>query len=205
MRMQCKGLTLIELLVAIAIFSLMAGAGYIGLDQGLSVEKKLKTESLHWRRLESVYTLMQTDLNQAIKRVPKVSSGAEFAFTGYGQGSTDNGDLLYGFNRGGQTSFLDRATNPYQYVSYYLSDGTLYRSVQSFINASEDTTTAYPILSEVNKINMSYLISSNTWTDGWPQSPNPADPTALPRAVRVNLVLANNNAYEWIFNVGVQR
>src|SRR5690349_22638896 len=61
---QADGFTLIEILIAVAVFALMATMAYSGLNSSINVsrETELRAEQLH--RLQMALTLIQRDITQ---------------------------------------------------------------------------------------------------------------------------------------------
>ena len=79
-------MTLLELIIAIAIFSLVAAAAYAALSQGLVIQDRLQEQRHFWQRFEAVFNLVHTDLEQAVNLTPRIPGNN--AFTGYEQGDS---------------------------------------------------------------------------------------------------------------------
>ncbi|MEX2353125.1 MAG: type II secretion system protein GspJ, partial [Gammaproteobacteria bacterium] len=128
MRSHHTGMTLLEVLVALSIFSLIATAGYSGLQQGLSVHDSLQQKRQFWRQLDSVLTLIQQDLDQARDLAPRFPVLDAVAFRGAGEAGALGQDDMILFTRGGNISLRDGPVSPYQRIAYRLREGTLYRT-----------------------------------------------------------------------------
>jgi general secretion pathway protein J len=200
---ESRGMTLFELVVAIAIFSLIAGAGYAGMDQGLAVEKRLSTERLYWQRLDSLYTLLQTDLMQATAVPDGTGADPSPAFIGYRNLSYNDQDILFRFIRGGYTMSLTGPPDPARCIAYIFKEGSLYRSSRTCLGLAFDQTNPdVPLLIGVTGIQIRYLASGVNWTDHWHDTPPFGDPAALPRAVELQIEMEGKHRYRWLFHVG---
>lgn len=56
------GFTLLELLVAMAVFAMIAAVGYAGLDSAIIMEKKLDDEGRKWKNLSFFFAHLERDL-----------------------------------------------------------------------------------------------------------------------------------------------
>ena len=194
-------MTLLELMVAIAVFSLVAAAGYAGLSQGLHIQDKLKEQRLFWQELETVFNLMHSDLDQAVDRGPRTPTGSGFAaFIGHEQGGS--ADLLE-FTTNGHASFREGPVSPFRRVAYRLHDGSLYRRTWPNPDMPYGAEPNEALLLEyVEDIRFRYLVSAGTWTRRWPQTAAPEGPTTLPKAVEMTVELSNFGPFRWLFHVG---
>ena len=202
--MKCSGMTLLELMVAIAVFSLVAAAGYAGLSQGLHIQDKLKEQRLFWQELETVFNLMHSDLDQAVDRGPRTSTGSGFAaFIGHEHGGSAVYGYLLEFTMNGHASFREGPVSPFRRVAYRLHDGSLYRRTWPNPDMPYGAEPDEALLLEyVEDIRFRYLVSAGTWTRRWPQTAAPEGPTNLPKAVEMTLELSNFGPFRWLFHVG---
>ena len=160
MRFQSRsaGMTLLELLVAMAIFVIIAGAGYAGLSQATAFEEQLKEKRLFWQRIETVYTLVQIDLDQARKYVPRIPGKMATAFTGTEDGTGYDEGLLVHFIRGVNNEYRTGPVSPFQGVSYRLNEGVLYRVVGSHNNVrNQMNLIETPLLDNLMDVRLRYL------------------------------------------------
>lgn len=203
MRRAISGMTLLEVLVALSIFSLIATAGYTGLRQGISIHDHLQTKRQFWRQLDSVMTLIQQDLDQARNLAPRVPAWEAVAFRGAAdEYSGEQGQLLL-FTRGGHFSFREGPISPYQRISYHLRDGTLYRAISQRLNTPIGVQASEAgLLDGVSALQMRYLDQNRQWISAWPRTQNLQTPAGLPRAVELTLALENQSTYTRVFHVG---
>jgi len=199
-------MTLLELLVAIGIFSLLAGAGYTGLNQGLAGARQVEEKRRFWSRLESVHTLIAGDLDQAAGWSPSLSGRRLAAFRGEAGTGSDSVGNLFRFSRRRQSALDAGPHSPYRRIAYRVANGTLYRSTVSGIGVEgrpENQESA--LITGLSGIHLRYLLSGDRWTQHWPQTLTPGDPTVLPVAVEMIVELADHGRYTWLFHVGAPR
>ena len=90
-------MALLELLIAIAIFSLVAATAYAALSQGLLVQDRLQEQRRFWQRFEAVFNLVHADLEQAVDLAPGATGS--HIFTGYEQGDSAEYAQMVEFNQ----------------------------------------------------------------------------------------------------------
>src|SRR5690349_14845869 len=78
-RSLAVGFTLVELLVALAIFALMSGFAYRGLTGMLEARQSLQKESRKWRDVSLVIGRLERDLGAVLPRRALSNSGTPLA------------------------------------------------------------------------------------------------------------------------------
>jgi general secretion pathway protein J len=203
MRRTLAGMTLLEVLVALSIFSLIATAGYSGLRQGISIYDNLQIKRQFWRQLDSVMTLIQQDLDQARNLAPRVPVWEAVAFRGAADASSGEQGQLLLFTRGGHFSLREGPISPYQRIAYHLRDGTLYRAITQRLNTPIGVqATEAGLLDGVAALQMRYLDQNRQWIPAWPLAQNLQTSADLPRAVELTLQLENQSTFTRVFHVG---
>ena len=198
----CAGMTLLELVAATAIFSLVAGAGYGALSQGLMIQDRLQAQGRFWQRLEAVFNLVHSDFEQVIDRA---SRGSSNPFIGHEQGSRTRYGYLLEFIRGGQTAFREGPVSPFLRVAYRLEDGNLYRRTWWHSDLPYGTQADETLLiDDIEAIGFRYLDYPGGWVRRWPRS-YAGDSSPLPGAVEVTMTLHGHGPFTWLFHVGPPR
>ena len=192
-------MTLLELVVAIAVFSLVAAASYAGLNQGLIIQDKLREQRRFWQHFETVFNLAHSDFEQVVDLAPGNGIQKGLAFTGQ-DGATGDGHLIE-FTRSVHTTFREGPASPFQRVAYSLSDGGLYRKTWSRLDLPYGTEAAEALLLDgIEDIRFRYLASTNKWTTRWPPPLNPENPAALPKVVEITVELDVHGSFRWLFH-----
>jgi len=203
-----KGMTLLEILVSIAVFSVLATAIYAALDQGVSVQENLAAKRQYWQRLETVFTLIQRDLDHVVNRTPRIPGETRRTpFSGVGNERYSRSGELLRFSRSGHVSFRPGPVSPYQGIAYRFSDNTLYRRVWPRLDRpTGESGTEAALLEGINAVQVRYLDMQRNWLTEWPglsATGNQASP--LPVAVRLTIESEPYGAYERVFHVGPPR
>jgi len=203
------GLTLLELMVAMAIFSLVATAAYTALDRGVAIQARLQEKRHFWQRLDVTFSTLARDLEQAIDRVPR-APGREWSVAFQGPDAAGLEATLFRFSRGGMTSFREGPVSPYQRLSYRQPEARLVRvswprlDGPGTMEASEVT-----LLRGITRARVRFLAHrQGRWVPDWPppQTGVETDPVAgLPAAVEVTLTFEEYGEFRRIFHVGIPR
>lgn len=203
-RSRQSGMTLLEILVALTIFILIAGAGYTGLQQAISIEDGLQQQRHFWRRLDSVMVLMQQDLDQARNLGQRIPLTSTRPFVGAGTANTGTEGELMLFTRGGHASYSSGLVSPHLRVAYRLREGKLYRVSWPRLNMPEDEQgDEAELIANIASLQLRYLDNTHQWNSNWPVGPVTATQSAMPRAVELTLELDNGQIYERVFHVGL--
>ena len=188
------GFTLIEVMISLLIFGLLAAAGVALLSfsvraQGLT-GAKLETVSAR-NRLSSILT---ADLAQAVVR-PTRGEGGEMLPAFIGEPGT-NGAVLLRVVRGGWSN-LDGAPRPSeQKVEYRLEDGALVRVAYPMLDGAPALPPT-PLLSHIRTVALRYRLKG-AWSDRWVGN----DQNPLPDALELRIVRDPGDETREMFLVG---
>lgn len=186
---HAKGFTLLEILVAMAVFAIMAGMAYAGLHTVLETRNSTETraESLaQWQRL--VYTLNE-DLTQAMPRGVRDELGSEqLAFSGGNDGK------WLTLTRGVADWSGQMQRSRMQRVEYRLEADGLYRQVWPVLDRTQQSQPRRRKLLSAEQIELRFYGSE--WVSVWP-----AGGSGLPKAVEVSLQLPNLGNLRRVFTV----
>ena len=187
-----RGLTLVELLVALGIFSLVSAASLSVLSLALSGQDQLRTSTEEVRRLERMRTLLRGDLMQLADRPvrnaegqsePKLIGGAALSDRRPGAREAADETVLIRLTRGGWTNpGALRPRAELQRVTYLLKDGALVRRVRPFLDASPGTPAQDQVLLDGLTAATVAFHDGQAWQDGFASEEGGA-----PLAVRVEI------------------
>jgi len=186
-----RGFTLIELLTALLILSLLALMSYRGLGAVLDTREHVRQETDKWRRVANFFARFEQDVQLAAPRPVRTASGSAPAWLG--RPDTMPGPRLEA-SRFASAEGVDTprriayGLNEKQEIELWLWPG---------LDVAPDALPArYPVLSGVTKFEFQYLNDDLAWVGAWPTSPRDA---AIPRAVRLRIVLASGEEIVRVF------
>ncbi|PKH71935.1 type II secretion system protein GspJ [Stenotrophomonas sp. Betaine-02u-21] len=186
------GFTLIEVLVALALFALIAATA-VGLlawtaDQRTAVRARMDRLA----QVQLTHALLKADLGQAAVRATRRSDGASERNAFSAAAPDDRVRPLLAFTRRGWENPAEDARASLQFVEYRLVDGRLERSTRP---ALDGTVAGDPqvLLERVQSVR-AWFYSYGAWSDGWIGGVG-----AMPSAVRIEVQLRDYGRITQIF------
>jgi general secretion pathway protein J len=195
----CDGFTLLELLVALAIFGLLAAMSYSGLQAVLKQQAHTEQAADRLGELQKLYLIMQRDIEQIVPRTVR----DEF---GDAQQPLVGGDALQ-LTRGGWRNPAGRQRSTLQRVGYAYDDEQLVRYSWSVLDRAQDSEPLeQPLIDDVERMGLRYLDGNDEWREQWPDAvaainADPADIPALPKAVEVTIEHKIFGTLVWLFQL----
>ena len=188
----CRGLTLIELLVAVFVFSVMAALAYTAIARLLDNTAFLEDRMARMRAIQVTMRFLESDLLQAVPRPVRDELGE--VMVGAIQ-SVATSPFALELTRGGWTNPAGLPRSTQQRLAYQLLDGELSRYHWTVLDRTfSNQPVRTVLLDEVDTIGFRYLLADGDWADQWPPPGNLGtviDPRHRPRAVEIVLVLAD--------------
>jgi general secretion pathway protein J len=186
MKHGARGFTLLEVLVAVAIFAVLSALAYGGLTHILEGRSRIEAERDVWRSLSLAFVQIEDDLGQARARSVRDITGEPLpAFRGRGVPDTRAiAEPLLEFTRDGLYVAADGTTADLQRVAYQLKDGVLQRLVwPSLDRPPTNEPREVPLLPHVENLTIRFFRRSLGWFDRWPADNNIQ---SLPDAIELN-------------------
>jgi general secretion pathway protein J len=176
--MRTRGFTLIELMSALLILSLLALMSFRGLGAVLDSRDHVKQETEKWRRVSVFFARFQRDVQLSAPR-PMVAAAGRLEFS--------------------RLAAAEGIEAPRR-VGYRLNES---REIELLLWPTLELTpgldpTRYPILSAVATFQLEYLGSDLAWVDTWPRTER--DPP-LPQAVRLRVALVSGEELMRVFSL----
>lgn len=191
------GFTLVELMVALAIFALISVAGVTLLRSGSDTQLAVKGRLEDLSRSNRLYNAMEGDLAQAIARPVRDPAGQPVpAFT---QDEAETSGALFGFVRAGWSNFDDSPRAGLQRVAYILEAGQLKRLAWPMLDGAQPSDGA-TLVENVTAANLRFRDDKGEWRSDWTAT----DADALPRAVELRLTVRGRPEHRMLFLVGPQ-
>ncbi|MET0115997.1 MAG: type II secretion system minor pseudopilin GspJ [Sedimenticola sp.] len=190
-----RGFTLLELMVAIALFSVMAAMAYAGLDGVLRAKSVTESRAERQAALEIGLRRIQQDIEQMIDRPVRDPRGETLPSLYLPQT-----DTLLEFTRAGRGTPENNEQSTLQRVAYRFENNRLLRRSWSVLDRSQaDEPVESTLLSGIEDIEIRYYDGSR-WRDYW----HPEDVTsdgALPKGLEIRLMLRDWGEIRRIFHV----
>ena len=192
------GFTLLELLVALAIFSLIAAMSYNGLKIVLEQQAATEVQADALAELQKVYMLVQRDIEEVVPRPIRDEYGDV-------QPALAGDDELQ-LTRGGWSNPAGRLRSSLQRVGYAYEDGHLVRYSWAVLDRAQDSEPQrQPLIGGIEEMTIRYLAGNNEWEERWPNPLASAEgtptPMALPRAVEITLDHEKFGPLVWVFRL----
>lgn len=182
------GFTLVEMLVALTVFALLAAASASILSVTLSSRETVQSLSDEQRTLQVMRSLMRRDFAQMVARPTRDAQGG-LPLTSMDGGTAiinDPGALIR-FSRRGWSNPGGRAgRGTIQHVLYRFEGNVLYRETRLRPDPGPTTETIRrPLLTDIENIRIRFFDGRN-WDDDWSVGDYQSD--TLPRAVSLEII-----------------
>lgn len=181
-----RAFSLVELLVALAVFATMAALAYGGLDSIARTRAELGRQQDSFRDLMRGVGLIERDLRQAIARPVRGNYGEPLPALIGNSGHIE-------FTRTGFANPQAEPRSNLERVLYEFDDDALKRGVYPALDRAPATAPKLVTLrGNVDTFRLRYLDASNRWGDTWPplreaDAGAPDLLTQLPRAVEFRI------------------
>lgn len=189
--LSIDGFTLIELLTALLILSLLSLLSYRSLGATMEARSHIIAETTKWQRVAAFSVRFEQDVRLVVPKTMRSGSGNALPWPG--RSDTTTGPLLE-FNRFASIEGMDTPRR----VGYGLNER---QEIELWIwpgleIAPNPQPYRYPLLSGVTIFEFQYLNPASIWVNAWPSAPGD---TAMPRAVRLRILLASGEEIVRVF------
>jgi general secretion pathway protein J len=206
-----SGFTLLELLVAMGIFALMAAMAYGGLNVIMKEREATDQRAARLAHLQTSFFWLGRDIEQAINRPIR----DEYGDRQPALSSADIGIYRLELTRAGWRNPAGRARSHLQRVAYSVRDNQLIRSYWNVLDRAQDSQPLETVLLDgVIRMDLRFLASLGTglnpgqnqgapeWNENWPDNGTGATPTDdLPVAVEITLETESEGRITRLFRV----
>lgn len=168
MRRDVAGFTLLELLIAIALFALLGLATYRMLESVLRSDEVVRAQEGQLRQLGRAVWRLEQDLIQAVPRPVRDGYGDEQNAM-IGQLSSFEGGAALELTRSGWRNPTGLLRSNLQRVRWRLNDGSLERLYWLVLDRDLDSEPRVQrVLDDVTELRLRYLDAENSWHEEWP-------------------------------------
>ena len=192
-----KGFTLVELLVAIAIFAVLSALGWKVFDYLAKVKDRNAMHEANLEQLQESYQQILRDTMQAVPLTATVKGQQQPALV------LQNG--RFNFSKTGVTDPLQQGISPHERIEYqYRADEKkLYRlKYRNLHQTGNDQPESSVMLDEVEAFEI--MVLNPNELSSWPESSVDSQQTEqlrlLPKGIKINLTVRDVQ-YEWIFSL----
>jgi len=161
-----RGFTLLELLVAIAIFTIVGAMAMGGLHQLVRQREAAAATMERIRNLQRCVVRMSQDFEQlAARPIRDATSSADIPALFISNNGTD----IVEFTHAGWSNPTGINRSTLQRVRYRLVDNKLYRDYWTVMDRTL-ASTAVPVqlLDKVSAVKLRYMSTSREWSSNWP-------------------------------------
>ena len=202
-----SGFTLLELLVAIGIFALMAAMAYGGLNNLIKNRQITDEHAVRLTQLQTTFFWLGRDIEQTVNRRIRDEYGdSQLALS-----STEVGLYQLELTRGGWRNPVGRARSNLQRVAYSVRENQLIRFYWNVLDRAQDSKPLEVVLLDgVNRMELRFLSgqgssqsqSQQQWVDDWPGNALGVQPSENPPlAVEVTLETEAEGRISRLFRV----
>ncbi len=178
-----KGFTLLELLVAVALFVIIAAMAYAGLSALIAQNDALRDRSESLKQVQMAAQIMQWDFTQMVDRPVRDPLGETLGslVVGGAQGG------LIEFTRAGIALLPTVGNSALARIRYRLEADTLIRErLQKLDSTDRSRVVGSSILQEVSSVTFEFVDLLGARHASWPPLNTAGDPgSALPKAIEV--------------------
>jgi len=189
-----SGFTLVEALVALMLFALIAAAGAAVLSVSIDNRFAVRAASDRIAALQRTRSLLRADLGQAVARRTRDRDGEPHPLAL--SGAARPGDAVLTVTRAGWSNPRDAGRPSLQRVEYRLIDGRLERRVSPFLDGSRPGP-PQQLISGVTDLTVTFIQSGRETP-----VPVPGPDGDPPDAVRLSLTLQGYGPMSQLFLVG---
>lgn len=187
------GFTLVEVIVALFIFSMMATVAASGLWMVIKTNNRMSAYTLQLQQLQITMTIMEQDFTQVVNRQVQDGTGRlEAAFIGRIKDQPYIEFTRMGFSN----PLMMNHRSTLQRVAYTLEGEDLLRLTWPMLDRAPTTTVQKRILlKQVSAFKIRYLAENNTFYDSWPPSIQGYSiiQHPLPKAIEITLTGSNGS------------
>jgi general secretion pathway protein J len=195
-----RGFTLIEVLVAVAVFGMLAVLAYMALGQTLANAEMLTTRMTRLHNIQRAMIQLSNDLLQASPRPVRNALGDGYEAALH---TALDADFALELTHGGWPNPAGVPRSTQQRSAYRIEDGQL---VRYHWNVLDRTYANEPVvrvlLDDVDSLVLRYLQVNGEWTEVWPpQNAGGGGLSSRPRAVEIVLTLQDAGEIRRIIEV----
>jgi general secretion pathway protein J len=160
---KTQGFTLVELLVAMAIFSLMTVVAYAGLAAVMQNDQSSLAHETALKRVQRAMVFIEKDLRQLSTR----TRNDGYSELQPGLKSDGGGAVLLEFSRAGNSNPTDLSRSSLQRIQYVVEEEKLYRLSWNLIDHSDAEPVKMMLMDGVTGASVSFFSVEGETLESW--------------------------------------
>lgn len=189
-----RGFTLVEMLIALLIFSLISAAGVAMLSVSVRAQAAVSRKLDDLAALNRLSGALSADLAQAANRPTRDVGGRRVPAFVSGVGAGEG--VLVQLVRRGWTN-LDEAARPSeQKIAYRFANGQVERLAYPLLDGAQPFPPAVMVRG-IADVRLRFRVNG-AWADSWAEAPG----QALPQAVELNITRSGGTQFRLLYIVG---
>jgi general secretion pathway protein J len=203
--MPSRGFTLIEIIVVVLVFSIMAVMAYGGLNTVLKTRSAVEASMERTAAMQKAFLRMRADFQNVRNRPARDGFGDEQPPLR----AAKEGPLT--LVRGGWRNPLLLPRSSMERVSYELDEKILKRASWRTLDQAQDVQpVVLPLLDNIEELRWRFLDDADQWQDIWPPQANVANTAQAaaqppPKALEITLVTKDWGETRFLFRNGVDK
>ncbi len=173
-RPQTRGFTLIELMVALLIFGMLASAGVTLLSYTTRAQQIAGDKDEGTAAIRNLSVILNQDFAQALPYQSQPSTNGRAP------------EALLSYVRGGGKTRPEKGQGPLNQITWALEDDVLVRRVYRGAEAKGESITV-PMMRDVKSVSLRFR-SKGAWQSEW----RPIDPAELPSAIEMTIATSKD-------------
>lgn len=200
---RSRGFTLVELLVAIMVFSVLAAMAYGGLRSVLSSERTIDQSAQRLGEVQQAMLFVERDFAQLCDRGIRDEYGDKQPPLHI----PSHALTMIEMTRDGWSNPAGRMRSTLQRVGYAIEEQQLVRYSWAVLDRAPDTTPQrFVLMSNVQSLSMRFMDEQRAWQEKWPVNSTVTastndSPPSLPRAVEFTIELGDLGAMRRVYMV----
>jgi general secretion pathway protein J len=164
-KQQLTGFTLLELLVAVAVFAILSAMAYGGLRNVIDNSQQTESAMERLQQVQMTMLKISRDFTQLSQRNIRDEYGNTSNYIMTGQGD----DVFIEFSRGGRRNPAELLRSHLQRVAYKLEENRLSRLHWPHLDRTQEMEPYESVLlDDVENAGVRFLDSTNEWHNEWP-------------------------------------
>jgi general secretion pathway protein J len=195
-----QGFTLIEVLIAMAIFAILSVLAYGGLNSVMASKEQTEQSLIRLKQLQLTMSKLQRDIEQTVNRDGKDELGGPL----WKMAASADSNLVLDLTRNGWRNPAGLTRSHLQRVAYRLDEDRLIRMTWPFVDRAQDSqANEIVLIDNIIAVELRFYDRQGETTDNWPTADAQASgaPITLPAAVEVSLEMGDWGKVVRIFRV----